>query len=205
MASEAAGSWPRLAPAPWAIMRGMKLRRFSLRMLFIAVALAAIASWASWKAWPLWVEWREQKDFESSTRQIKAGMTRNQWSNLVAWNSSARPASLRWDAQHVRIGLAWVVWENAIYCIFYRMGTTIPGNDYDAPCSSIEVFRLSPVPTSYQPFSSNGKIMMGSPLAKKFPNDMFLAYLADFQEFLSGDRKESHGFNYELIYSDPPQ
>ena len=180
----------------------MKVPRFSLRMLFVVVALAAIASWACWRAWPLWVEWRAQKDFESSTRQLKAGMTRNQWSNLVAWNSSARPTATRWDAQHNRVGLAWVVWENAIYCIFYRMGNTRRGNDYDEPCSSIEVFRLPPVPTSYQPYSSYGKIMV-EPQVKKFPNDALMAYLADFQDFLSGDRKDNHGFNYELIYSDP--
>ena len=115
--------------------------RFGLRTLLAVVTLAAVGSWGYWIGWPSWVEWREQKDFESSARQIKVGMTRNQWTNLIHWNNSNRPASHDYDPQHVRIGLTWLAWSNAIYCIFYRVPGGIGLNgDNNIPAQASRFF-----------------------------------------------------------------
>ncbi len=178
--------------------------RFGLRTLLAVVTLAAVGSWGYWIGWPSWVEWREQKDFESSARQIKVGMTRNQWTNLIHWNNSNRPASHDYDPQHVRIGLTWLAWSNAIYCIFYRVPGGIGLNgDNNIPCSSVEVFRLPPIPRGYRARTESGKTYE-EPEFKDFPDNTLLVYLSDFQDFISGDRKNNPGFQYELIYSDPP-
>jgi len=152
----------------------------------------------------MWVLWREQVAFEESARQIKAVMTRDQWQKLVRWNSSAHPAMRRFDANHVRVGLTWVVWPNAIYCIYYRMPGIIPGEagsgDYDTPCSSVEVFRIPPVPRGYQPQTEfNRQTRLNNPAVNQE-----LWYIEDFLDYISGERKDHPVFKLKLIYADPP-
>jgi hypothetical protein len=179
--------------------------RFGLRTLLAVVTLTAVASWSYWFGWPWWVNWREQVAFENSVRQIKAGMTRNQWTDLIQWNNSNRPASHDYDPQHVRVGLTWLVWPNAVYCIFYRVPGGIGLNgDNNIPCSSIEVFRLPQIPRGYKARTESGK-EYESPEFKDFPDIQTLTYVSDFFGFISGDRKNNPGFQYELIYSDPPE
>jgi hypothetical protein len=180
-------------------MRGMKLPQFRLRTLFILLTIAAVAAWGYWFGRPRWILGREQSAFEASARQIKAGMTRNEWTKFVLWNNSKHPASHQYDSQHVRIGLTWVVWPNAIYCIYYGMPGATGSGDYDTPCSSVEVFRIPPVPTGYQ--SNSVKIAF---MSKNFPDGELLSYMIDFLDYICGSRKNDPIFQYKLVYSDPP-
>ena len=85
------------------------------------------------------------------------------------------------DAKGNRVVLSQYAWPNTIYCIYYVMPQSVSGNHYQSTFRSVEVFRLSTRPPDYQ-----GK------------------YVQDFLKFISGDRTHNPGFQYELIYSDPP-
>jgi hypothetical protein len=73
----------------------------------------------------------------------------------------------------------------------------------NAVFKTVEVFRLPPVLINYQPRTARGRSSLDYPPGNPadLPLDM---YMEDFFEFLRGDRKSNPGFQYELIYSDPP-
>jgi hypothetical protein len=190
-------------------MLGMKWPRSKLRMIVLLVIVAAIALSCVWFCWPLSVNRREQSAFEDSARQIKVGMPRNEWTKLIRWNSTARPAQCRYDSHHVRVGLSWLVWPDAIYCIFYRLSVPFDAHtsdsDYTTPCSSVEVFRLPPVPSGYRATSATGKIFEQHQSSHTPSESALLVYVTDFADFISGDRKADPGFACKLVYSDPPK
>jgi hypothetical protein len=179
--------------------------RFSLRTVFVLVTLAAVGSWTYWIGWPWWLMHREQTQFEESVHQIKAGMTPTAASKLVSWKSRITTSTVAFDWQHNPIGLERYVWPNAIYCIFYVVPAAKHGTPSNGACSSVEVFHLPPVPAGYQARTGGGRRSVTRTLPPLKPDDIpMYGYMADFLEIISGDRKNNPGFEYELIYSDPP-
>jgi len=179
--------------------------RFGLRTFLAVVTLAAVGSWAYWVGWPWWLVHREQMQFEESVHQIKAGMTPTAASKLVSCKSRITTSTVAFDWQHNPIGLERYVWPNAIYCIFYVVPAPKDGTPSNGACSSVEVFRLPPVPAAYQARTAGGRRSITRTLPPLKPDDIpMYGYIADFLEIISGDRKNNYGFQYELIYSDPP-
>jgi hypothetical protein len=180
--------------------------RFGLRTLLAIVAVAAIASWACWVGRPLWLAHREQTGFEMIVKQLKAGIVTNKAVSMLGQGM----ASFGWDRGFAFIdderhsGLMEFSWPNTTYAIYFEYRdkwdiSTLSEN----PWANLEVFRLPNRPIDYTPHTASGrKVIANLPLNS--PERPEWAYRQDLLEFLSGDRKNNPGFEYELIYSDPP-
>ena len=96
--------------------------------------------------------------------------------------------------------------KSATYFIFCRFPDGIPGVREETPFTSVEVFRLPPMPDKYQPQTPimvahvASKSVPATDLSRLPPN----LYMYDFFYTISGDRTNNYGFEYELIYTDPP-
>lgn len=180
----------------------MKRFRFSLRTLLIVVTLSAVSFWAYWFGWPRWQMYREQVRFEESVRQLKVGMTDEEASRLIRWPKKVTTSTIASDKKGRPIIMAKYDWPNVIYCVYY----VCPGDGgpHRVPCTSVEVFRLPPVPRGYEPRTKAGRWYVTHTMRPLKPAEIpTAAYFSDFLEVISGDRKDNHGIEYELIYADP--
>ena len=95
---------------------------------------------------------------------------------------------------------------NGVYFVYftYPKGTQL--GDYNARCDSVEVFRLPPAPPEYRArrkvYDNPLANSVRPPEPSESPDD---AYVYDFFQFVTGDRKDDFGLKPELIYSDPPK
>lgn len=175
--------------------------RFSLRTLLAVVTLAAVGVWV-WTSMPLWLKGREQLDFERSARQIKAGMKLSDEKLLLSKQRDYYSSS---DTSYRPILLARYDWPNAIYCVYYVLDQSPIKDPSDRRIESVQIFRIPAVPDGYQPRTLAGKRSIDRHVPPLKPEQKPIAgYMADFLDFLNGDRKNNPGFGYELIYSDPP-
>jgi hypothetical protein len=184
----------------------MAAMRFSLRTLLMIVTLAAVSFWGYWFGWPRWQIFREQVRFEESVKQLKVGMTENEASLLIRWPKTTRTNTVAFDQRGRPIVLAKYEWPNVIYCVYY---VCQPGEGLheSESCISVEVFRLPPAPRAYAPQTESGRRRVSRSIPPIKPADVpEQAYMADFLAIISGDRKDNHGIEYDLIYADgPPQ
>ena len=156
--------------------------RFSLRTLLVVVTLVAMASWAYWIGWPLWLLHKEQARFLESVRNLKAG---------VLWKDVGLQCQTCGGGQYAiqefrNKTLVMVCWPNITYCVLIEIenvGTI-------EKCTKIELFRIPPLSLEERD--------PGNPRNPK------REYMRSFFLMIGGDRKDSGGFQYELIYSDPP-
>jgi len=151
--------------------------RFGLRNLLVVVTLAAVGSWAYWFGWPWWSLHREQMRFEAAVQKMKIGMTQDEELACLPDDLTAQIASIgiEWPKPDLHLYL----WPNAVYYIINQLSV----NDYTAKIRRIEVFRLPSTPSK-------------------------TVYDQDHVEFLrmiSDGLANTKGFQYELIYSDPPK
>jgi hypothetical protein len=167
--------------------------RFSLRTLLIVVTLSAVACWGYWIGWPWWQYGYDQQRFVESVKLIKAGISTKAASQMVHAGSHCSVQGYgdrRFDHAAARGYL--YIWPNAIYCVHYvaRWTGVGVGRRYDewGPIVSVEVFKLHAMPPSYQSHNGSGQ----------------LAYADDFARSLLDDAKNTPGFDYELVYTDPP-
>jgi hypothetical protein len=171
--------------------------RFGLRTLLIVVTLAAVGSWAYWIGWPWWQIYHERVQFEAAARQLKAGISTGA---AIASLPTHKPLTMYAETQGHAVALTDYTFRESIYCIYYAFR---PGPQSGAmqkwACDSLEVFRLPRMPNNFQLNSKNRSLWQfgNSPLNEE-------QYCAAFLTFISGDRKENPGFQYELIYADPP-
>jgi hypothetical protein len=137
-------------------------------------------------------------------RQLKIGVTTDTQRGLLPRPKAAWRCTYDNDANSNSIGLARFILTNGVYFIYHRYPSGYVGLSGAAPSTSVEVFRLPPVPTGYQRqnHNVNGFPRRFQPVPGESPED---AYAQDFLQFVTGDRKEGYGVQYELIYSDPPQ
>jgi hypothetical protein len=192
----------------------MKQFRFSLRTLILAITAGAVLCWAYWFGWPWWKN-REYRLFLESAKTLKVGMTEEQASQLIQGVDRSRvfnsimyssPESI---TPHKPTKTVFYVWDDRIYCVYYMADYRAGGGlgslfDWTSPCDSIEVFRLAPRPVNYQnaPNPRRGEIITRPPPPYRNEDVIYCYYLQDFAVFISGDRKNNSGFEYELIYSD---
>jgi hypothetical protein len=75
-------------------------------------------------------------------------------------------------------------WPNAGFCIHYVGNSLLENGLYDdkSPCVAVEVYRIPPI-----------------------PEKVLNPYIVEAATFITGDRKPTPEFKYELIYSDPPR
>ena len=134
--------------------------RFSLRTLMILVTVAALGSWVYLEGWPRLVIFWQERQFESGARQLKVGSVPLTGMQLVPGKN---PVSTTYTSsgEGRLIGLTKYVWPNAVYCIYYVFPNGYSGGMMQAPCESVEVFRLPPVPLGYMARSEAGRLDAG--------------------------------------------
>lgn len=177
----------------------MKIRpRFRLRTLFVAVALAAVASWAYWVAWPWWVLHQEQVEFVDSARQLRKDSSPFKDSRVIRSGAhcgrllittAIRPRKRPEDL------FDFYVWSNAVYCIHYtttrRIDRDDPGYDTLAPSDSVELLRLTSISTDRA--------------RPRLVDNAIVPYFQKYAAYISGERTAEPGFEYQVIYADPPK
>ena len=183
------------------------LPRFGLRAILALLTLASVASWAYWQGWDQWRWHSEQRTFLDEVKLLKSGQPSGKY-NWAPSGSFGSP--LVRHLGHVDLAGRYtrsVVrrWPNAWFVVFMRFD----GNGY----SSIEVFRIPPAPSGYVARGPRTRVKMiqwganrahagGRP---KSPQEMSqLAYESDFLEMVRGDRRDDLGFDYSILYVDPP-
>jgi hypothetical protein len=109
------------------------------------------------------------------------------------------------DASGVPTGTTCYTLANAVYFIHFHYLRSYQGASQDAPSTSIEVFRLAPVPSGYKArrkvYDDPIANRLAPPTPGESPED---AYEYDFWDYVISDRKDDWGLKPELIYSDPP-
>jgi hypothetical protein len=170
--------------------------RFGLRTLLAVVTLAAVGAWGYWIGWPSWKIHREQARFEESLDQLHVGVTSGQVWGMHSWHKpDLRMYASRADGIHMT--LSRYLWSNRLYFIYYLGVSDRKYGSESVPSTSLEVFRVKPPPPNYTPQTERGRKALD-------PSSDGWGFMGDFLEFISGDRKTNPGFQYELIYSDPP-
>jgi hypothetical protein len=183
----------------------LRWQRFTLRTLLAIVAIAAVASWAYWIGWPWWRLHREQVRFELGAKQLIAGAIPKDVATSLPWLSSAvnTDVSQGVELPHSAVMTSYV-WPNAVYCICFGYRDDI-GDPLESPCDSVKVYRLPAVPWNYRPLINRSRLWgWGSDTSPPQGIGPTVEYLGDFFDFVSGERKDFPGFQYELIYSHPP-
>ena len=149
----------------------------------MVVTLAAVASWGYWVGWPWWQNYCEQRSIECAAKQLKHGMTADDISQALTepghWTSRT---NIVCDGPDCR-GETHFDTGNAVYFTYFELQGE-GDSDAKTPCKSIHVFRFRRAPAD--------------------TDNVCDAHASDFFDFISGDRKTNPGFQYELIYSDPP-
>jgi hypothetical protein len=178
--------------------------RFSLRTLMTLVTVAAIGTWGYLEGWPRLVVYWQERQFESGARQLKVGSVPLTGMQLVPGKN---PVSTTYtsNGEGRLIGMTKYVWPNAVYCIYYVFPGGYSGGMMQAPCESVEVFRLPPVPLGYMARTEAGRERAHQDDGKSGGEAAQMeAYLTDFLTVISSDRQDKHGLQYELIHADPP-
>jgi hypothetical protein len=177
--------------------------QFGLRTLLLTVALIAVASWVYCVVWPWWNGNPDQARFLDPAQKIKAGMTRYESYRLVHDEYGCKRYDSGGLAERKLIFMTSYCWIDRIYCIYVVTGPVPRRHELLEPIYSVEIFRLSPAPPNYP----------WTPCVASFHSDVIRFrrsdvplgnYLSDFAAFLSGDRRQNAGFQYELVYRDPP-
>jgi hypothetical protein len=133
---------------------------------------------------------------------LKVGDNLTSATTLIHANNDSLIVMQHSAAMYWKSGMCTCELPGATYCIFGRF----PPMERGSVCASIEVYRLRPMPPGYRSqrdkSTSSLKYMSSySDLSAHYPQ---MEYTDDFFCFLNGDRKNTPGFQFELIYSDPP-
>jgi hypothetical protein len=174
--------------------------RFGLCTLVVVMALAAVGSWSYWIVWPWWQAYLEQTQFEASARTIKAGMSRSESERILPGKFVTGAT----DTHGKKISLTQFDWKSAtcfIYCGY--PDSTGPGSNLNIAFSSVEILRVPPIPNDYHPRTARMLALFAHPDENFAPISPRQYYFLDFLEFISDDRKNNYGLQYELIYSGP--
>lgn len=173
--------------------------QFGLRTLLLAVALAAIASWMCCIVWPWWKRDPYEVRFLEAAERINAGMGMAEALRLLGISSDSETVGACGGKTIMMTSYRSV---GGIYCIYFVTAPWRRGYDPRETIEIVEVFRLAPMPPNY-PWSPT----IGSSFHTYFPGrreQQRCKYLSDFAAFLSSDRQHNSGFEYEVVYRDPP-
>jgi len=167
--------------------------QFSLRALLVLVSIVAIGSWAYWVAWPWWQAYREQAQFEAAVRQLKiSGFNPASMDRLPKQTSDSQVGT--GDAKFNYI-VGKYVRANASYCIVFTDHWPTEPRTFQP--IKIAAYRLQHAPIDYRPYRDHDVPNTGRLREIK--------HVEDFADFILGDPEDGRHFEYELIYSDPPE
>jgi hypothetical protein len=154
--------------------------------LLVVVTLAAVGSWGYWFGWP-WLLWHSQQSrFVAAAQQVKVGMSRGAADALADFDG-IRQGWFHLQPKHDQEGsLIARHWPNATYCLY-----TVATAQDSLGCPPGKLLKVELL-----------KLPAGSLSIPDAYDSVLLAF--SFLEFFDGDHKNNPGFQYELIYSDPP-
>jgi hypothetical protein len=185
--------------------------RFSLRTLVLLLTVTAVATWMYSDGWQRWRWYREQQEFEQQVRGLKAGQRMREFqasSRKIVTHKSAVRGTQRIEvpkyARYIRYD-----WPNATYIVYCDLNVEPPLWPDITKATRVEVYRLSAIPSHYAPKASAAQDILGriQSMNQMTPwswDDDALLFTVDFLQMISGNRQDSLGFEYELIYADPP-
>ena len=174
-------------------------------MLLAVVSLAAVASWGYWIAWPWWRAQQEQARFIEAVKQIHIGSTPSDAWTIISGNRGHQPVrGYGGSKKGTTFGWLEYEWPNAVYLVAFDLQDGSSGNPDYMKSESVQLYRLPPPRAGYQPRTNSGQ----KELSNWKPGDAWAkdqdCYLMDCIDFFSGDQTHAPGFQFELIYSDPP-
>jgi hypothetical protein len=191
--------------------------RFGLRTLLVMVTLAAVGSWFFF-SWPRWKLHLRESQFIEPIKNAKAGDMLRVVQQFIHRDPETRflTSDSLWDIQPRRATNMWAfVFPDRIYCILMEIdGEHHNGNTNDDPLNKIELLDLALPPTDYTDQWRQGRrpvAMFEHSNSTSWPpppssrgTDKLSSYLGNFLYFVYGDRKDNPGYQYKVIYSDPP-
>jgi hypothetical protein len=184
--------------------------RFSLWTLFVLVTVVAVGSVAYWIGWPSWQDYCERTSVEKLFMTFKRGMTTDECENVFFDDYSTFKGQVQFESSSsVRAGTGNINLDagKATYVAFIEFEPN--GSDGTVnTCKRIEVYQLPQPQVGYKARTEIGRDLESRYFATRpFGPYEFarLLYIKDFNQFITGDRKNNPGFQYELIYSDPPK
>ena len=178
--------------------------RFSLRTLLVLVAACAVGTWFYLTGWPWLVSCWEQYRLERAVRQLKVGTTTyDEW--MLLPEGPRRGTEYTANSDRILTGTTRYFLKNAVYFVHLRYPQGFQGGMMQCRSTSVEVFRLPPVPLGY---TANRKLRNDPLLDHTSPpgpgESADKAYADDFFQFVNSDRTDDFGLKAELIYSDSP-
>jgi hypothetical protein len=173
---------------------------YSLRTLFLLIFVCAAGLWALL----IWLPWhrvqQEDSKFEGRVRQIKLGMTNEEAIRGIRSPAPSFSVNSADDNGH-RFTLIETDLPDATFFALLRFQEPY---SFNSPCTSVELFRLPPVPQGYCPKTPEVLANLAKANDTTAAKDPSWSYGADFAHVITGDRKQNYGLRYDLIYSDPP-
>ena len=148
-------------------------------------------SWVFYVALPRWRIYREQTDFERALNQLRRGDAFTTISEVLGTNHLRYSPRDDWR-RNLSCGVMCYTLPREWYFIYYDIGK--PGLIEGGPVQKIEVFRMRH-PSVNTPLTST--------IALTAVSDDDL--VDELSMLISADRKNNAGFEYELMYSDPPE
>ena len=181
--------------------------RFSLRTLLVVVTLAAAASWGYWVAWPWQEHYREQQRVLDFAMQLKSGIDYEELDDEINDRGDIpgrRGGTYTFDSSGVLFILRRYEWPNVFYFVVARFVPPFGDSMKRCRSSSIETFRVHPTPADYQPQTELGRREIRTSTADLLEIHRRNEYAHDCLDSIAGNLQPNPGFEYELIYSDPP-
>lgn len=196
--------------------------RYSLATLLALITAAALLLWGI----PEWREYLRRMEFEQAACQLTAGIKPNLFKALPqhAFAGSLTTSHFA-DANHNYVTCTPVYYKRHWYCIYAHEEELSKGEIQrrqleslddvrnvavvpDRPLAlwkQVRIYRLAPLPRSYQAQSERGKDQVirhsNNQKVDRSPQEQ---YLTDFYEIIAGRERRDLGVQYELIHADPP-
>jgi len=175
--------------------------RFSLRSLLVAITAGAVLAWFYWTGRFLW----QQAELEHSVKQLQCGQTFEDAVTVSGQNHVALLSAAS-GPQGEQYGWIRYQWPNATYLLVAGLGQC--GNKTLDSCelTSIRLYHIPAAPHDYLPQTARGRqaVIDSSRNGESQDEARKWAYESDFLAVLVGESSDTLGFQYKLIYSDPP-
>jgi hypothetical protein len=174
--------------------------------------------WGYWYLWPAWKDYRERFAFESALRQLRAGVSSDELTNLMFQYRKTITTRRSFNTAGDQ-GELVPVYFRSCWCCVYLTFPPQPGTPADRMASrEVRVYRLKLPPHDYQAQTKSARYNVAErarrrntspPAVEAIGNssedeDMRrLVCLYDFGELLDGNADTEVKIEYELIHSDP--
>lgn len=175
--------------------------RFSLRSLLVALTAGAALAWFYWTGRFMW----QQAELEHAAKQLKCDQT---FEDAVTTCEQWHVAYMSGASGPLGEQYGWIryQWPNATYLLLAGIKPSANGTLDSCELTSIRLYRIPAAPHDYLPQTARGRLsaINSSRNGESKDEARKWAYFDDFLATVVGEIPDTLGFQYELIYSDPP-